>query len=626
MAKAPEADDDLFANLPGYGAPVVVQPGAIAQGLAVDPRQALSRADINAPPTDNLQPAGTAAAAGPPPSNWQQFGRGVGLGTRELVQGALSMPGTAIDAAGLALQPLGLPFKSSAQKTGEALTAMGLPEEQTTREKIVGGLNEGLAGVASGYGLGAALQSPTVLGALGARVLPTAARTAGPVADVAAVPSTLTAYAPPGSLPAVTGAIGQTLRANPFGQAVVGGVQGGTQAGLNAAGVNPYAAALLGIGTGALTGAAMPNISSGFANASDRALAQTAREKYNIPIDPATMAAPGVKLAFGATKYFPGSGVEGETRAAQNALNTAVGKTFGAVVGKDGKLTPEVMTAAREAAGGAFQDVAANSAPLLDKTLNTKLTTIQNNAELAGLSPTELKAIQNHISTIRQVAANNGGSIPSDWLVKTLGSKSPLSRGAAGSGVAREYFGDLQTALHDNLYQYATPGQKEALDAARQTWKNMKTVEGLVATGGGDIDPNKFAATFARNKYQRVAYTGGDPQLAELADISRRFLTPPAGLAGQVAHLGAGPLTVGAEHLLEQGASLDPLTLAGYGAKAAAITGAGAGARALLRRGALAPTPPTLPEVWARSALTAPTGGTMQFNPRLQAPVQFKQF
>ena len=376
------------------------------------------------------------------------------------------------------------------------------------------------------------------------------------------------------------------------------------------------------MGTGALAGTAMPNISSGFANASDRALAQTAREKYNIPIDPAALAAPGVKQIIGATKYLPFSGAAGETRATQDALNAGVGRTFGATT-IDGKLTPEAMKAARDATGGIFQNVAANSAPLLDVTTNRVLTTARSEAAKLGQDGDGVIRI---IDDIRDVAARNGRRIPSNWLVNALGSKSALSRGAGGSSAAKDFFGDVQEALHDNLMRYATPGQQEMLVQAKTNWKNMKTVEGLVATGGGDIDPAKLAGTFARNKYQRVAYTGGDPQLAELADISDRFLKQPGSLASKAAHYGAGPLTLAAEHVLEHGVSVDPASLATSAAWGTAATGAGAATRALLRRGALAPMPPSLPEVLGRGALMAPTGATALFNPQLQRRQQFQQF
>lgn len=102
----------------------------------------------------------------PPPS----FGRGLGLGVRDAVQGVAALPGVAYNALGGVLNlpavisdAVGGPslprVRTARENIDSILNAVGVPKPETEDEKLASAAVEGVASVIPGMGLGAALQA-----------------------------------------------------------------------------------------------------------------------------------------------------------------------------------------------------------------------------------------------------------------------------------------------------------------------------------------------------------------------------------------------------------------------------------------------------------------------------------
>ena len=102
----------------------------------------------------------------PPPS----FGRGLGLGVRDAVQGVAALPGLAYDAVGgvmnlpadisAAVGGPSLPrVRTARENIDSILNAVGVPKPATEREKLTSAAAEGVASVIPNMGLGALLQA-----------------------------------------------------------------------------------------------------------------------------------------------------------------------------------------------------------------------------------------------------------------------------------------------------------------------------------------------------------------------------------------------------------------------------------------------------------------------------------
>ena len=109
------------------------------------------------PPTPgfegNIVVPGAATATG--------FGRGVGLGTRDVIEGAAALPGMALDAGtyltgGRALGGWisGKPVPAPTELLSQGLTAAGLPEAETPGERLSSGVIRGASGALAGAGAG----------------------------------------------------------------------------------------------------------------------------------------------------------------------------------------------------------------------------------------------------------------------------------------------------------------------------------------------------------------------------------------------------------------------------------------------------------------------------------------
>lgn len=162
--------DDQLPLLPADASPA--QPSIVEQKRQHD--------ETVAPAADNL-PMAPAAKPSLLDSSWQQIGtqlwdagsRGLGLGARDVIQGASSLPTAALDVATWPMRAIqraaGIQTDAPSTLREKALDAAGLPTPQTPTEKAISTFNQGASGALAGGGLGVATgaipMAPTVANA-----------------------------------------------------------------------------------------------------------------------------------------------------------------------------------------------------------------------------------------------------------------------------------------------------------------------------------------------------------------------------------------------------------------------------------------------------------------------------
>jgi hypothetical protein len=215
----------------------------------------------------------------------------------------------------------------------------------------------------------------------------------------------------------VTGALGPGVRApsagvasslsgalaNAAGQAPMAAVSGALgQYGTDASG-NP----LVGLAAGAApalalgAGGAAVNKLVGTVEPNTAALAQTARDKFNIPLGAGQVSeSPAIRFADSVVNKLPLSGAAPARAAQQSAFNKAVAGTFGE---NAEKITPDVMAAAKTRLGGEFDRIAKQSTIIPDQQFQTDILKTVGDARQV-LPDAEITPIVNQIKNVIEVA------------------------------------------------------------------------------------------------------------------------------------------------------------------------------------------------------------------------------
>ena len=465
-------------------------------------------------------------------------GRGIGLGTRDVLEGALGPPYDAIGAginygAGLAGQPPPIaPFS-------ENLTKLGLPEPTTPQERAISGVTRPAAGVLPVLGAGAAMS-----------------RAASPIVR----------------------SVGEALSSQPVGQMVAAGAGGATEqatgnplAGMAVSMATPFAGAGLRAAGRELEHAVL----SGNITPENARLAQRAIEQYGIPIAANDMSDNSL-IRIGADQMgkLPLSGAGAGDRVKQTAWQSAIAREMGEPGATS--FTPDVLSRARDRIGATFDGVAARTSipPAEIQGMGAEFGQILPDAGLT-LQTEQFGQIRRQIENINALAARNGGEIPGDVYQTLTHHGGPLSRleGSADPDVAH-YAGRIRDALDDAFVRSASPADQEALNEARYQYRVMRTVDQLAAgSRGGDITPMGFmqAVKVASRRFDPstggMAYTGGG-NIGELARIGT--LMRPAQNSGTT------------DRALISGLAIGGPTLVYHDPASAAFAGAGLFANRLL--------------------------------------------
>ena len=251
----------------------------------------------------------------------------------------------------------------------------------------------------------------------------------------------------------------------------------------------------------------------------------------------------------------PLSGIAQRNADQQGAFTAAVGRTFGT---DSPRLTPEVMSAAKDRIGSVMNDVAAKTKIHADDTLLTDLGRIQQEAPQA-LPDSEaapiLKQIENIVGKIGPDGTIDGATYQA---LTRKGAPLDVAMSNHDSNIS-QYAGQVRDALDGALSRSAAPEDVKALQAARYAYKNLMTVAPLAAKSpDGTISPALLNSRVSANFKNRAFSGAGD--LGDLAAVGQKFLKPPSssGTAENIkaqklvdgTRLGLGLLAAGAGHLL----------------------------------------------------------------------------
>ena len=168
-----------------------------------------------------------------------------------------------------------------------------------------------------------------------------------------------------------------------------------------------------------------------------------------------------------------------------------------------------------------------------DDTFVNTLSNIQNDLKGGGLAENGINSINANIDNILS-AVNDQGVIPGDAYQALTRTGAPLQRAQSSLDPNTKYYANqVRDALDDAFQRSAAPEDQAALATARYQYRNMKTIQDLVANSpDGQISPAQLLAKVrgASNRFDGstsgMAYTGGG-DLGELANIGQAFLKSP---------------------------------------------------------------------------------------------------
>lgn len=288
-------------------------------------------------------------------------------------------------------------------------------------------------------------------------------------------------------------------------------------------------------------------------DAETTALAQRAKD---LGIDVGVGAAsdsPVIKYLDSVMRRLPFTGYGKYDEANQQAFAKAVTNTFG----EDApKVTPTVIDNAYNRIGQVFSNIGGRYNVKLDPAMDQVLTDISRKAGEAGLDAGQTAGIQAQVQKIRDIAANNNGTIPGNVYVNLTkrGESLDLLQGSR-STTSGQLGGQIRDALDDGLQRSASPADTAALQQARTQYKALKTVEPLTlradAAGGvtpstGEISPAALLGRVNQQYNNAARAQPGTIPLLDLGRIGQRFLkdAPSSGTSERLSLMEIGK-TVG---------------------------------------------------------------------------------
>lgn len=236
---------------------------------------------------------------------------------------------------------------------------------------------------------------------------------------------------------------------------------------------------------------------------------------------------PALRTMVNQMERLPFSGGRARAEANQQAVNEAVGRTFGA---KGDKLTPDAFLAAKREISQTFNDLTARNSLAPTPELVGQLQRIVSEAQRLGTSDSG-RMVAGQVSELVSKTGPDG-LIPGrayQAFDSQLGTK--LKSG----GDPAFYLGQVREVVRQAMDESIAPADRAAWAAARQKWAAMKTVEPLVAkSADGDISAAALmqrVTSDGAGKVRMAEGRGGD--LGDIARIGQRFLkaSPNSGTA-----------------------------------------------------------------------------------------------
>jgi hypothetical protein len=275
-------------------------------------------------------------------------------------------------------------------------------------------------------------------------------------------------------------------------------------------------------------GSALADSAIGTIDPARASLAALARDKFGIPIGTGQLSEnPLVNVLNSTVDSLPGSGGAAAKKTIQTAWDRGVASTIGETADR---VTPEVLARARARIGAVFDDVANKTNINVDPQLQNQLQTTMLDAS-RGLTDSEFRVVSNAFDDLMGKIGPDGTIAGTDYqnLVKsnTFFNKT-LNNGNSNISNAVE---EMKDALDDAMGRSAPPEVQAAYATAKNQYRNLKTIEPLVAKSPtGAISPPLLANAINSSRYSRnaLAYPGGAGDLGDLARIGQAFLKEPA--------------------------------------------------------------------------------------------------
>lgn len=257
-------------------------------------------------------------------------------------------------------------------------------------------------------------------------------------------------------------------------------------------------------------------------------LAQTARNQFGIPVGAGEISSnPMVRFANSVVNKLPGSGGTAHREEMQTGFNRAVSNTFG----EDApSITPQVMANARDRIGNVFESVAQRT-PVIhaDPQLATELRQTIHNAQ-ATMTAGEVEPLIRQVQNIAHLVDPQTNTITGEIYQNLTKRGAPLDRAMQSQNPnIKNSAREIREALDGAMERSAPAGVRDDLRQARQDWRNLRTVEPLVAKAPtGDISPALLQGRVNSSfKGTHGAAYGGGGDLKTLSDIGQRFLKEP---------------------------------------------------------------------------------------------------
>jgi F0F1-type ATP synthase membrane subunit c/vacuolar-type H+-ATPase subunit K len=232
------------------------------------------------------------------------------------------------------------------------------------------------------------------------------------------------------------------------------------------------------------------------------------------------------KAVDSVTKNTPFSGGRAFQDTQSQAFNRAVSRT----IGEDSpKITPQVFDRARQRIGAEFDRLTESTNLPLTPQLAGRI-----QAVIANAKPFGAEATNTINGIVKDLVSRSEGGVLSGRAYQSIDSN--LGKAIAAGGERSVYLGDLQEALRDAVAKNLSPDDAAAWANARAQYRDLKTIEPLVAKAGqtsGNISPGGLMERVTANRAGKASMARGDRgDLGDLAAIGQRFVKDPVGNSG----------------------------------------------------------------------------------------------
>lgn len=275
-------------------------------------------------------------------------------------------------------------------------------------------------------------------------------------------------------------------------------------------------------------------------------LAQSAVDQFGIPIRGSQITSnPFIRRLDTFLGNVPFSGMKESNEEISDNFYKAVASSIGAT---EKALTPDVALAAKKAIGNKFDQVAQNVGSVkADNQFVNDLATAEQEAR-GVLTSDQFSPIKHQVDSILEKIAADGTI---DWKAyqAITNHDAPLDRvlNSENPNIAF-YASKIRNALDEALSRSAKPEDQALLTEAKYQYKNLKTLEPLLAKAPEGFIRPQLLLNRVQQIYGNVAMGGGG-DLGILGRIAERFLKP-ASSSGAAENLGIGGL------LAESGAAV----------------------------------------------------------------------